>query len=233
MSPLAEFEDVVHTQRPYLLDFLCGMCGDRFDAEDLVQETLLRAYEKRHTFRGESSARTWLTRIAINTFLSSRRRTHRDEPMPFETLLVKESPDQPERLVERRELSDCIYHTLACHVPEQYRAALILRDLDGTPYQEIAAALGCSVQAARLRVHRGRKSFREHFRKGLCFAFTREYKCVCDGVKRLGARVGERGVGEQRMARHILRSARTSDASLPPGKDRGPEPSRLSRPPGR
>jgi len=74
MAGITDFETVAREYRPYLYNFLYAMCGDRFDADDLVQDTLVRAYEKRDTFRGESSVRTWLTRIAINTLASSRRR---------------------------------------------------------------------------------------------------------------------------------------------------------------
>ncbi len=180
------------------------MCGDRFDADDLVQDTLIRAYEKRDTFRRESSVRTWLTRIAINTFLSSRRRTRPHRSMPLETVVVRESADEPERLVERREFQWCVYHTLFHHVPERYRAALVLRDVHGASYEEIAEALGCTAQAARLKVYRGRKSFREHFVTGKCYAFARDYVCICEGAKGLGARAAEGVVGDKEMARRVL-----------------------------
>lgn len=206
VTGLGEFEKIAREQRPYLYNFLYAMCGDRFDADDLVQDTLIRAYEKRDTFRHESSVRTWLTRIAINTFLSSRRRTRPHQSMSLETLVVRESADEPERLVERREFQWCIYHTIFHHVPERYRAALALRDLHGASYDEIAKALGCSAQAARLKVHRGRKSFREHFVEGKCYAFTRDYACICEGIKELGARVGEGRVGDKQMVDRVLRA---------------------------
>lgn len=201
---IGEFEEIAREHRPYLYNFLRVMCGDRFDADDLVQDTLIRAYEKKDTFRNESSVRTWLTRIAINVFLSSRRRARPHRSMSLEKLVIRESPDEPERLVERREFQWCVYHTLFHHVPERYRTALILRDVHGASYEEMTKALGCTAQAARLKVHRGRKSFREHFVKGKCYAFTRDYACICEGVKGLGAGVAGKVIGDKEMAGRLL-----------------------------
>lgn len=228
------FEEVAGRLRPYLCNLLYAMCGDRFDAEDLVQETLLRAYQNWTGFRHDSSVRTWLTRIAMNTFYAARRKDRPHQSLSLGTLLVRDSPDEPERIVILREFQWCVYHTLYHHVPESYRAALVLRDMHGVSYREIAEMLGCSEQAARLRVHRGRRHFRDHFKEGRCFAFTPDYACICDEIRQLALQ----SHAEMERTRRILRAAHReerpghlpaapSDAARNPQRSRGAsEPAR-------
>ncbi len=187
------FEEVARAQRPYLYSFLYAMCGHAFDADDLVQETLLRAYESWGTFRGEASVRTWLTRIAINTFLASRRKgPAHQQVLPLATVRVAGGEEgEPEREVTRCEFRWCIYHVLYHHVPAAYRAALVLRDVHGLPYADIARALGCSEQAARLRVHRGRQCFRDHLKEGYCLAFSLDYRCVCRELEQMQSQAAD------------------------------------------
>lgn len=196
------FERIAGEERRYLFHLLYALCGDRFDAEDLVQESLLRAYEKWETFRGESSVRTWLTRIALNIFRASKRKVPVHRSISLATLTVRDPLDEPERTVIFREFQWCVYHNLYHHVPLSYRTALVLRDLHGMSYRDLALVLGCSEQAARLRVHRGRQRFRQCFADDSCFAFRRDYRCICEEVQRLSLE----SLSEMEKARRILQA---------------------------
>ncbi|MDI7250654.1 MAG: RNA polymerase sigma factor [Bacillota bacterium] len=223
MPDRSAFEEVARTQRPYLYNFLYAMCGHAFDADDLVQETLLQAYRKWPSFRSEASVRTWLTRIAINTFLASRRKGPAHRPvLPLAMVRVAGGEEgEPERVVTRCEFRWCVYHVLYHHVPAAYRAALVLRDVHDLPYREIARALGCSEQAARLRVHRGRQCFRNHLKQGYCLAFSLDYRCVCRELKEMEARAASE-LERVRLILRLLPPPEGGEGEPPVGGERRP-----------
>lgn len=173
--------------RSYLLNLLYQLTSDRELAADLTQEVLLRAWRSYGTFRGEASLRTWLARIALNVYRSEWRRQQRRPHVSqvLETLRVPDSSTDPARIVCRREFRWCILHTLQYHVSEAQREVLVLRDLQGLRYEEIASVLGLSVAAVKSRLHRARLAFRDHLRRGGCEALVRDYICTCDGVKEI------------------------------------------------
>jgi RNA polymerase sigma-70 factor (ECF subfamily) len=174
-------------QRQHLFNMLYHLTSDRELAADLTQEVLLRAWRSYSTFRGEASLKTWLARIALNAYSTER---HRQQRRPhatqvLETLQVPDSSSDPVRVVLRREFRWCISHVLEHHVSEAQRVVLVLRDLQGLTYQEIAGALGTSVGAVKSRLHRARLAVRDHLQRSGCEALVRDYACTCDGVKEL------------------------------------------------
>ncbi len=141
-------------------------CAD--DALDLLQDAFLRAFEKLDRFHGDSSFYTWVYRIAVNLALSNRRRrrlAHRVEaPNGFDS----ESSDDPSKSdptlpVERAERDRLIQNALSRLQPEQ-RAVVVLKDLDGLRYEEIADILGIPIGTVRSRLHRARSELREQLR---------------------------------------------------------------------
>lgn len=153
------------------------MTGDLDESEDLLQETLLRAWRAWPQFRGESSVRTWLYRIATNVCLSALARRGRrpseipdagqstawphPEPIPDRMLAVGAEAEQPEdRLVERETIELAFVAALLVLSPRQ-RAALVLRDVLGLPAREVAEALGVSIAATKSALQRARANLRE------------------------------------------------------------------------
>lgn len=146
-----EFEMLYRTHASAVLRFAWGLCGDRSRAEDIVSETFVRVLTRAPRIETRT-ALAYLLTIARNSYLSGRRRQRREVPLPEDL----PAPDQDP--AGRLHSEDQLAATLrALHVlPEGERAALLLRVDHDLPYEDIAAALGISVGAARVRVHRAR-----------------------------------------------------------------------------
>ncbi|MEU6351146.1 sigma-70 family RNA polymerase sigma factor [Streptomyces sp. NPDC047072] len=157
------------------------MTGSYDEAEDLVQETLLRAWRARDGFQGRASARTWLYRIATNTCLDFLRRTarrpQRYEPLPGmdhgdegaapdRLTWLQPYPDaefgepRPEEAAESRETLELVFLAAIQHLPARQRAALILRDVLGLTAAETAEALETSVASVNSALQRARPALR-------------------------------------------------------------------------
>ncbi len=169
------FERLVREFGPALRAVLRRMLKNDEDADDALQEAFLAAFKALPRFESRSSLGTWLHRIAVNAALMKlRARQGRarqdtggeiDELLPeFVGLGVFREPqtrwcELPEDPLVRSEL--CREVRLAIEgLPEPYRAALLLRDIEGLSNEELAAALGVTVNAAKIRVHRGRQALR-------------------------------------------------------------------------
>ncbi|MCT9078532.1 sigma-70 family RNA polymerase sigma factor [Streptomyces fulvoviolaceus] len=161
------------------------MTGSYDDAEDLVQETFLRAWRARDGFQGRASARTWLYRIATNACLDFQRRTARRpqryepvpgmrhgsgeppgrvtwlQPYPDDELPVVEG-EQPESAAVSRETLELVFLAAIQHLPARQRAALILRDVLGLTAAETAEALETTVASVNSALQRARPTLREH-----------------------------------------------------------------------
>ncbi|MCK5798439.1 MAG: sigma-70 family RNA polymerase sigma factor [Deltaproteobacteria bacterium] len=131
------------------------------DADDLVQETLLRAYAAWQSFRSGTNSRAWLLRILTNNFINQYRRhtkerrwRARDEPLV--SLGRRRAAADPEGVLMERLLGDEVQEALAALSPE-YRQVVILADLKGLSYREVADRLGCPMGTVMSRLHRGRR----------------------------------------------------------------------------
>ncbi len=156
----AQLGGLLPAEVPSLLRFARTLTRTQADAEDLVQETLTRAMERAETFRGESSAATWLHRILHHLAVD---RARRDREQPVEEILeAVESTWRDDaysvdaaalvaRAETRAELEDALVH-----LPVAYRAAVVLHDAEGLTVPQVAEIQGVSLAAAKQRVRRGR-----------------------------------------------------------------------------
>jgi len=150
------------------------------EAEDIAQEAFIKAYRALPQFRGDSAFYTWMYRIAINTAknsLASRDRspiaydldlTDPEESHSVQTKL--QDPDTPEGMALTEEIRLIVNSAIEA-LPEELKTAIVLRELDGLSYEEIAAAMDCPVGTVRSRIFRAReaidKRLREVFEGGL------------------------------------------------------------------
>lgn len=167
------FEELVRRYQDRVYTLLVQFCGSKTEAEDLAQETFLKAYRALGNFRGQSKFYTWLFRIAVNAGISrgrkvSRVRTHEgvslDAPMSGES--AEENPTlgaqaradnrfSPENKAERKEIQERVRAGLEQLNPE-YRSVVLLRDMEGLDYEAIATTLAISTSAVKSRLHRAR-----------------------------------------------------------------------------
>jgi RNA polymerase sigma-70 factor (ECF subfamily) len=159
----AAFEELVKATYSASYTLAYRLVGDEEDARDVVQEAYLRAYRGLKRFRGDAQFTTWLYRITANcaaTHLGKRDRNRHDE-LPEDTPLVDRGRrGDPEDHADQRELRELLHEALI-DLPPRLRAVVVLRDIYDLPHEAIAAELGISESAAKVRLHRARRKLRE------------------------------------------------------------------------
>ncbi len=142
-----------------IYNFGLKFCGNREDASDILQETLLNAFKYIKNFKGESKLSTWLYRIASNACqkkkISERNVVSFDELEDNQIHFLNKHEETPHITFERKEVERLIQKAIL-HLPEQYRIPLILKDIEGLNHQEIAEIMGITVTNAKVRLHRAR-----------------------------------------------------------------------------
>jgi len=174
-----QVSDAWRANRAYLVDLAFRMLGDVGAAEDVVQEAFLNAYQSLDTFKGDSLFFTWLYRIAINTAKNavvSRDRSpieyniDRNNEESYDMQSRLKDSETPEALVLTDEIRSIVNAAIDA-LPEDLRTAIVLRELEGLSYEEIAAAMDCPVGTVRSRIFRAREAIdrrlREVFEGGL------------------------------------------------------------------
>lgn len=139
------------------------MVGNAADAQDLTQETFIKALQREDQIRDEEKAAHWLSRIATNTAIDFLRRHGRVSYCDLEAA-PEHSWDTPERLLLRKEQQNYLEEGLS-RLTDRERAALILRDVEGLPAEEVAALLNCSKATVRSHIANARVKFRRYFRR--------------------------------------------------------------------
>jgi len=146
------FEELVRRHRDRVHRVALRMLGDPREAEDVTQDVFLQVWRSLDRFRGDSAFTTWLHRITVNRCLNVQRARRPVEPL--DTDRPSRDPAVEAAVESRLELDD-VRHAIARLTPEQ-RAPLVLRELEGCTYEELAEILDCSVSAVRSRLHRAR-----------------------------------------------------------------------------
>ena len=142
-----------HERRVYNLAF--RMLGRREDADDALQETFLTCMRKLGSFRGASSFTTWLHRVTLNVCYDALRKRGRERPE--EETPERVAPDDP----AREATASVDVHRALQLVADDFRAVLVLQDIQGRPYDEIAEAIGVPVGTVKSRLHRARVALAE------------------------------------------------------------------------
>jgi RNA polymerase sigma-70 factor (ECF subfamily) len=171
------FDEFVKRYGDRIFGFGMRMCGEREDARDVVQETLIKAFESLKTLQEPRALRSWLYRVASNACLMKRRRgkfeprreLSLEELMPasaesatFEVPDVSAAPDRAAELAETRRT---VREAIAALAPDQ-RIVLLLRDIEQLSTHETAEALGLPETTIKMRLHRARLEVRRHLELG-------------------------------------------------------------------
>ena len=176
----AAFDRLVHERSNEVFALLYRLTDDPEEARDLTQETFLRAFQHIDRFRGEADLKTWIYRIAINQARNRwrwwrRRRRERhvsldettgQQGQPLEARLPAKPGADPEQLTLARERERALHAALST-LGRPYREAIVLRDVEGLSYEEIAAALEISVGTVKSRLSRGRTELRRKLESSL------------------------------------------------------------------
>jgi RNA polymerase sigma-70 factor, ECF subfamily len=165
--------ELVAEHQRMVVQLAMNLLGDRDEALDLSQDVFLRVFRTIHRFRGQSSLRTWIYRIAVNQARNRHRfwrRRHRadqvslDQHIAAHGELISLSGASPDRALAQKELADQLNHALD-GLPFDQRTAIVLREIDGLSYEEIAYSLGVAVGTVKSRLTRARQALRSELRE--------------------------------------------------------------------
>lgn len=162
------FETIVRRYQARVFRLACRLTSDT-EAPDVLQDTFLQVYTRLSSFRGESQFATWLYRVATNTALMHRRATARRPSESLELYLPRFDADgthaatpaelqvaaHADELLDRQVLAEKARHVIT-RLPDLYREAFVLRDLEDMSTADVAQTLGVEVATVRQRVHRAR-----------------------------------------------------------------------------
>lgn len=173
---MSAFDELVEEYQSLIYALSFRILGDPEDARDAAQETFLKVYRHFARFRGDASLKTWICRIAINQAYSTQRwwrRRHRNNTASLDAPLGLNADDDrsladslesdgasPEDEALSRERSRRIESGL-CELKKDFRVAVMLRDIEGLSYEEIAYVTEVSVGTVKSRIARGREMLRE------------------------------------------------------------------------
>ena len=167
----AAFNEIVLRYKDKVYNYVYRMVRNATDAEDLTQETFVRAYLSLHSFQSRASLNTWLFRIATNLCIDHCRRAKRTQGLVTslspdneeeEEGLQRDIPDatfDPQRLLLNKELGEKLEKALQ-ELPEKLRMVVLLYDVEGLSYEEIAAIAGCPLGTVKSRLFNARAVLR-------------------------------------------------------------------------
>jgi RNA polymerase sigma-70 factor, ECF subfamily len=160
---LGAFEQLVKRTYADVYTLAYRLTGNEEDARDVAQEACLRAWRGIKKFRGDSRFSTWMYRITANcaSTLLVRRSKGSHEELNADDQVADQRPEaDPEAMAEAGYVRDRMTAALA-ELPPRLRAVVVLRDIYDLPHEAIAAELGISQEAAKVRLHRARRKLRE------------------------------------------------------------------------
>lgn len=168
----AAFNEIVSRYKNKVFNYVCRMIGPCADADDLAQETFVRAYLNIKSFQSRASLNTWLYRIATNICIDYSRKNRRVKAMTSalqrqdeeeDSDLDREIPDDrfdPQGLLLNKELGFRLDQALRS-LPDKLRTVVLLHDIEGLPYDEIAHVVGCPLGTVKSRLFNARASMRD------------------------------------------------------------------------
>jgi RNA polymerase sigma-70 factor, ECF subfamily len=165
--------ELVGEHQRMVVQLAMNLLGDRDEALDLSQEVFLRVFRTIHRFRGQSSLRTWIYRIAVNQARNRHRfwrRRHRADQVSLDQHLevhgdfLSGRESTPDRVLAQKELAERLQQALD-RLPFDQRTAIVLREIDGLSYDEIAFSLGVAVGTVKSRLTRARQALRHELRE--------------------------------------------------------------------
>lgn len=160
---ITAFGELVRASEAEVYTLALRLTGNEEDAHDVAQEAYLRAFRSLKRFRGDAQFSTWMYRITANcanTFMAKRTKGRHEELSSDESVADERPESSPEMMAEAEFVRDRLTEALS-ELPPRLRTVVVLRDVYDLPHDAIAAELGISQAAAKVRLHRARRKLRE------------------------------------------------------------------------
>lgn len=166
------FEELVSIYQDKVVTLSYYLTGNQADAQDLAQEVFVRAYTKLKSFRHDADLGTWLHRIALNLWSNMKRSRKFPDPLSLDdpvqtetgefarTMISEDQEGDPAGALEGKELQAMVHQALHS-LSEEYRIVVVLREIEGYSYEEIAKIAGCSLGTVKSRLSRARQMLKE------------------------------------------------------------------------
>lgn len=184
MSASLPTVDEMEQHRPALTRYIRYLIHDAAEADDLVQETLVRAHRQRSTLRDTAALASWLyqiaTHISIDRMRQRARTVQQQVDAPVEDLPIADH-DRPSPLtvVQQNEMSECVQRYIA-NLSDAYRAVLLLHDADGLTAEEIAQLLRLPLTTVKMRLHRARRKLQTTLKDACAFGRDERGVFICE-----------------------------------------------------
>jgi RNA polymerase sigma-70 factor, ECF subfamily len=161
------FVDLVHRYQDRIYNLCRYMIGDAQDAQDAAQDVFLKVHGNLKSYKPDSSLYTWLYRITVNTCLDHQKKK-RPKPFEDESAIdnIASAHPSPERLYRSKETGRLIEEALQ-RLPKAFRAAIVLKEIEGLSYEEISIVLHASLGTIKSRISRAREELRRLLEKDL------------------------------------------------------------------
>jgi RNA polymerase sigma-70 factor, ECF subfamily len=177
-------EQLIAQHRARLSRYVQSLVHNRSDAEDLMQEIMLRAHRGFDDLRQTEAGVTWLFRIATHACLDHLRQRGRRPAIDVGAdpdTLEEPGDDQVtlQTTIERQEMSECVQRFLVA-LPDDYRAVIMLAEIEGLTGREISELLGVPLTTVKMRLHRARRMLQEELEAGCSFCCDDRGVLVCE-----------------------------------------------------
>lgn len=166
---ITAFEELVVVYQKQIYNLSYRMMGNEEDACDMTQEAFLKAFKSIGRFNSKSTFGTWVYRIAVNTCIDELRKrkkvkfypiVHNDSPEGDGSKLIVDADDLPEEQMVRRETREQVQRAID-NLPKEHKVIIVLREIQGKTYKEIANVLGLNIGTVKSRISRARQSLKE------------------------------------------------------------------------
>lgn len=181
--PTATPADEAEQYRPAITRYIRHLIRDSAEAEDLAQETFLRAHQQRETLRDPCALASWLYQIATHVSIDRMRQRARSATRtlekPVEDLPIVDPKRSPFTIVQQSEMSGCVQLYVA-KLSDPYRAVLLLHDADGLTAEEIANLLQLPLTTIKMRLHRARRRLQATLDEACAFGRDERGVYICE-----------------------------------------------------
>lgn len=179
------FEQVIAENEQKITNLIYGMTGDFHLAQDLTQETFVKAFQAIKNFQGQSKISTWLYRIAVNVTVDYQRKNSYRKESPDQQLeanVSNTSGTDPDKVCQKNAMKDILFQTIA-QLPEQQKEVFTLREINGCTTKEVAEILDCTTDLVKWRLHKARSLLRKTLQSNVPYKNIGTYILNNNGIE--------------------------------------------------